>query len=196
MYASPHHYVPQCTTDRRPLLVWAVVVTGAGFLLALIFSAPFARSSGYQFMSLALYEAFTYICHQAPERSFFIFGHKLAVCARCTGVYTGFAMCAAAYPLLTSLKHAHAPDRRWLFIATAPLVIDFGLGLLGIWENTHLSRFLTGGLLGAVAVFYIMPGLVELSRLPWAGRGRSVSKPTPFSVTSETPTPIHEFNTK
>lgn len=167
MYAPPDQYIPQCTTDRRPLFMWAVVVTGAGLLLALIFGAPLARATGHQFLSFGIYEAFSYVCHQAPERSFSVFGYKLSVCARCTGVYAGFTLGAAAYPLLTSLRRAHAPERKWLFIAAAPLVLDFGLGFLGIWENTHLSRFLTGGLIGAAAVFYIMPGLVELSLRPW-----------------------------
>jgi hypothetical protein len=43
------------------------------------------------------------------------------------------------------------------------LALDFTLGFLGLWDNTHFSRFSTGALLGAVAVFYVMPGLVELS---------------------------------
>ena len=29
------------------------------------------------------------ICHQMPERSFFIDGHQLPLCARCTGMYLG-----------------------------------------------------------------------------------------------------------
>jgi len=36
-----------------------------------------------------------------------------------------------------------------------------------LWENTHLSRSITGALLGAAAVFYVMPGLVDLSRVSW-----------------------------
>jgi hypothetical protein len=49
-------------------------------------------------------------------------------------------------------------------LATLPLVVDFALGYFSIWENTYLSRFVTGALLSSVAVFYIIPGLVELSQ--------------------------------
>ena len=32
------------------------------------------------------------ICHQRPERSFFLDGHQLPVCARCTGLYLSGAI--------------------------------------------------------------------------------------------------------
>jgi hypothetical protein len=34
-----------------------------------------------------------------------------------------------------------------------PLAIDWALGFFGFWSNTHVSRFTTGALLGAVSVF-------------------------------------------
>jgi len=61
------------------------------------------------------------------------------------------------------LKRTDTPSRLWLILATLPLTIDFALGYFSIWDNTHLSRFLTGALLSSVAAFYIMPGLIELS---------------------------------
>jgi hypothetical protein len=41
--------------------------------------------------------------------------------------------------------------------------VDFALGFFGVWQNTHLSRFLTALLLGAVTAFYVVPGVVDLS---------------------------------
>jgi hypothetical protein len=43
------------------------------------------------------------------------------------------------------------------------MAIDWSLTFFGIWENTHTSRLLTGLLLGSTAVFYVMPGIVDLS---------------------------------
>jgi uncharacterized membrane protein len=160
---GPNQYVPQCVTDRRPLIMWSLVVTGALFFVGLLVAAPLAQANGLQWFSFALYGAFSHVCHQTPERSFYIAGYPLAVCARCTGLYVGFAVAVAFYPVMTSLKRTHAPERKWLFIAAAPLALDFALGFLGIWENSHVSRLLTGVLLGAVSVFFIMPGLVQLS---------------------------------
>ncbi|MCM3903064.1 MAG: DUF2085 domain-containing protein [Pyrinomonadaceae bacterium] len=160
---SPGQYVPQCVPDRRPLIMWSLVVVGALLFVGLLVLAPLAQANGLQWFSFAVYEAFSHVCHQAPERSLYIAGYPLAVCARCTGLYVGFAAGVAFYPVMTSLKRTHAPERKWLFIAAAPLGIDFGLGFLGIWENSHISRLLTGALLGFVSVFFIMPGLVQLS---------------------------------
>lgn len=158
-----NQYVPQCGNNRRPVMMWALVVLGGLFFVALLFAAPVAKASGWQGASFAIYEAFSHVCHQDPERSFHLAAFPLAVCARCTGLYVGFAAAVAFYPAMTSLKRTHTPERKWLFIAAAPLAIDFGLGLLGIWENSHSSRFLTGALLAAVSVFFIMPGLIQLS---------------------------------
>ena len=160
---SAMSYHPQCTSDRRPLLMWTMLLTGSLLLLAFIFGAPLARADQHFLISGTLYQAFSYVCHQQPERSLFIAGQPLAVCARCTGLYAGFALTALLYPLFRSLRRTGPPERKWLLIATAPLAIDFGLGMLGIWDNTHSSRFITGALFGSVVVFYVMPALVELS---------------------------------
>ena len=130
-------------------------------LVGLIVSAPLLQSSHPAFAA-SIYKTFSFVCHQIPERSFHLAGHQFGVCSRCTGLYVGFAVAALVYPLARSLQRTDTPSRLWLMLATLPLLIDFGLGYFSIWENTHLSRFLTGALLSSVAVFYIMPGLIDL----------------------------------
>jgi uncharacterized membrane protein len=163
MYASSNQYVPQCVTDRRPLVTWMLLVGGTLVFVGLLFAAPLAQVNEWRWLSLAVYRAFGHVCHQIPERSFYIVGYPLAVCARCTGLYVGFAGVLVSYPLLTSLRRTHTPERKWLFIAAAPLGIDFALDLVDIWRNTHTSRFLTGAFLGAISVLFILPGFVQLS---------------------------------
>lgn len=144
-------------------MVWTVVATSALLMTVLITGAPLAKANGLTALSFIIYQAFSYVCHQLPERSFFIAGYPLAVCARCTGVYLGFTVGVMSYPLIYSLRRTQVPERKWLFIAATPLAIDFGLGLMGIWENTHWSRFSTGALIGGAAVFFVMPALAKLS---------------------------------
>ena len=150
-------------TNRRAIVVWACVWAIALTIVGLIIGAPLAQAHGHPAFAAAIYKTFSFVCHQIPERSFHLAGHKFGVCSRCTGLYAGFAVAALVYPLARSLQRTDTPRIRWLILATLPLVIDFALGYFSIWENTHLSRFVTGALLSSVAVFYIMPGLIDLS---------------------------------
>jgi len=144
-------------------IVWAAVAGIGIAIVGLIIAAPVAKADGYHALASSIYNGFSYLCHQIPNRSFHLAGNKFGVCSRCTGLYSGFALAALVYPLTRSLTRTDTPRIFWLFLAALPLAIDFSLGYFSIWPNTHLSRFVTGALLGSVAVLYIMPGLIELS---------------------------------
>jgi uncharacterized membrane protein len=164
--ANGRHPVPGPTplaSASYATVTWVITATIALALVAMIVGAPLAQAYGHPAFAAPVYKTFSYICHQISERSFHVAGHQFAVCSRCTGLYSGFAVAALTYPLARSLTRTDAPRRRWLILAAVPLLIDFSLTYFGVWENTHLTRFSTGALLGAVAVFYVMPGLVELS---------------------------------
>ena len=150
-------------TALRAAIVWAVLAAFAVGILGLVIAAPLAQANRSYALAAAIYQAFSYVCHQIPERSFHLAGHKFGVCSRCTGLYSGFALAALVYPLTRSLTRTDSPRILWLLLAAVPLAADFSLGYFSIWQNTHLSRFVTGALLGSVAVFYILPGLIELS---------------------------------
>src|SRR5690349_17169909 len=156
-------YVPQVVPSKRPLVFWAISAAVVTSLVALILVAPLAAASGHNEIAGAIYYAFSPLCHQRPDRSFFVEGEKFGVCARCTGIYFGFAFTLLAYPLVRSLRTVTTPARKWLLLAALPLAIDFSLTFFGVWENTHTSRLLTGLLLGSVAVYYVMPGIADLS---------------------------------
>src|SRR5215213_287180 len=132
-------------------------------IFSLIIVAPVAAAGGHEDVAHGIYGAFGALCHQLPERSYFIAGHKFAVCSRCTGLYAGFAFTVLLYPLIRSLNTVALPRPGWLVFAAIPLLVDFSLTFFGVWQNTHSSRLLTGALLGSASVFYVMPGIVELS---------------------------------
>jgi len=156
-------YISQTIPTQRPLIFWAVSAAIVVSLVSLILVAPLAAASGHNEIAGAIYRGFSVLCHQRPDRSYFIDGHEFGVCSRCTGIYFGFALTLLAYPLLRSLRTTTTPARKWLLLAALPLVIDFSLTFFGLWENTHTSRLVTGLLLGSVAVFYVMPGIADLS---------------------------------
>ena len=177
-------YFRQSTSSNRPRTWWLILTFGVLLFVSLIIAAPLLAASGHTASATNIYHAFGFLCHQRPERSFFIDGHKLAVCSRCTGLYFGATLTLLAYPLLRSLRVAHAPHRRWLILAAIPLFIDFFVTFVGVWENTHTTRFLTGFLLGSVTVFYVMPGVVELSLKKWKREVSSQTEPAPSVANS------------
>src|SRR5690349_15498240 len=87
-----------------PWIAWTVTSAIAVALISLIVGAPLAQSSGHAAFAFSIYKAFSFVCHQIPERSFHLAGHQFAVCSRCTGLYSGFAVAALVYPLARSLK--------------------------------------------------------------------------------------------
>jgi uncharacterized membrane protein len=114
-------------------------------LVALIFAAPIAQASGHTALASAIYSAFSFVCHQIPERSLHLAGHKFGVCSRCTGLYSGLALAALAVSAGAILKTNRT--RRDCFGCSwrpMPLAVDFSLGYFNIWHNNHLSRFVTG----------------------------------------------------
>ncbi len=51
---GPNQYVPQCVTDRRPLLMWLFVAGGALLFSVLLIAAPLAQANGSQWFSFAV----------------------------------------------------------------------------------------------------------------------------------------------
>jgi uncharacterized membrane protein len=163
-------YVPQLAHDEesgrragRARAAWGVAVGLAALFVALIVGAPLLKAGGLAAAAEAVYGAFALVCHQLDGRAFHLFGFKLAVCARCFGLYAGALAGALAYPLARPLVRRDLPARGWLIAAAVPTSVDFALGFSGLWENTHASRFLTASLLGVVVAFYFVPGAVDLA---------------------------------
>lgn len=176
-------YIPQLSHDeesarrwRRARAGWAVAAGLAAAFVVLIVGAPLLKAGGFPAAAGAAYGAFVLLCHQMDERSFHLLGFKLAVCARCFGLYAGALVGALVYPFVRSLARRDLPARGWLVAAGVPTLVDFALGFFHVWENTHASRFLTASLLGAVVAFYFVPGAVDLaltSRSHLFGRKRN-----------------------
>ena len=174
MRATVNEYIPQCaaniavtSSQKRSFVAWCVTLGVALLAVGACVLAPVAVAHNYPLLSEVIYRTFSRLCHQIPERSFHVDDHPFAVCARCFGLYAGFAMGVVLYPLLRSLRRRDTPARAWLILAALPTTFDFALGFFGLWENTHFSRSTTGALLGAVAAFYVVPGLVDVSQTNW-----------------------------
>ena len=164
MIASPSSGETLATRDSRiSVVVWGFIASVALLIVIATLAAPVALARGHAGFSEIIYQAFSYLCHQIPERSFHLAGHLFAVCSRCTGLYAGFGFATLALPLMRSLKRTDTPHVIWLLLSGVPLAIDFGLTYFEIWQNNHFTRVTTGALFGAVAAMYVVPGLIELT---------------------------------
>lgn len=143
------------------MIVYAALITLSLAWIALILAAPWLMAERHPLASATLYQGFSAVCHQIPERSFYFRGYPMAVCSRCASIYAGFIVGLLFYPFARDLREDTFPPR-WILIAAAiPTVIDFAGGVLGLFTNTFLSRSLTGILFGVVVAFYVTPGLVS-----------------------------------
>jgi len=161
------NYIP--TTLRKSLRNQAIRVWLIGFAIvfawnSLILLAPIARADGFTNLSSTLYTFFGFICHQIPARSFYIDGEPFGVCSRCFGVYFGLVFGYLIYPFWRQIDEVEPIPRVWLFLSLVPIGVDWSLTFVGIWENTFLSRFVTGLILGVACATYIVPATVEITR--------------------------------
>jgi uncharacterized membrane protein len=166
MPSSIENYAPQTLVrnrERQAFFAWGAIFFVALFWVSLILAAPIFKTYGYDAFSNSIYTFFGYLCHQISVRSFHYGEYPFAVCARCFGFYSGFFLGLVAYPLVRRLSDTDSFPRIWLFLAMIPMGVDWSLGVFGIWENTHLSRLVTGAILGAACAFFIVPALVEIN---------------------------------
>jgi uncharacterized membrane protein len=150
---------------RQAIWVWGITTAIVFLWLSAIISAPIFEANGVKSISQPIYRFFSFICHQISSRSFHYHEEQLAVCTRCFGFYAGFLSGFLIYPFFRPLHNTDSFPRIWLFAAMIPMGIDFSLTFFGIWENTHLSRTITGAVLGIACGFFIIPALVEINYL-------------------------------
>lgn len=88
-------------------------------------------------------------CHCRPDRSFFVGGTQLPLCARCTGELAGILAGLATYGLVH-------PTPLLAALLLVPLVVDGGVQMLTAYESGNLRRLATGLLFGyGLAVLFL-----------------------------------------
>jgi len=143
---------------------WTGGLIVVGLWALAIVLAPVLKANGITSVSSPIYHFFSFICHQIPDRSFHIEGEPFGVCSRCFGVYFGLVFGFVIYPFWREMTEIEPLPRFWLFLSLFPAGIDWSLTIFGIWENTHLTRFVTGMILGVACATYIVPAIVEITR--------------------------------
>lgn len=141
---------------KKVWLTYAVGVALTGFLfLTALGPGVFNHNPSLWYFSWQRY-FFSGLCHQLPERSFYLNGVQMAVCTRCFGIYSGLFFGSIIFPLLVILrKKALKGGKILLLISFLIILIDFLGNLSGLWINTNISRFYTGIFLGISFPYYL-----------------------------------------
>ncbi len=86
------------------------------------------------------------VCHQRPERSFFVDGHQLPVCARCTGLYLSGALGILGWLVIklgrrwASLPIDPRLAKRVALVSVLPTAVSLATGVLGLWDGSNVTR--------------------------------------------------------
>ena len=115
-------------------------------------AVPHLLTRGYPAIAFPLQHAFSLVCHQQPERSFYLFGSPVAVCARCLGIYLG-----ATVGLL--LQTSRRIALRLLIVIAALNLFDGVAESVGLHGNLMTLRFVLGVALGAAGALLISSSL-------------------------------------
>src|SRR5271157_4199394 len=143
----------------RLVLRWSWWAIAPLVLICAAVAAPYFVTHGSVAISLALERGFANVCHQRPERSFWIFGGSVAVCSRCLGIYLG-----AALGLLFRTSRTVALQ---LLIAAAALnLLDAASELAGLHGNWLGVRFVSGIVLGASGALLVSSSTPSASNHP------------------------------
>jgi len=151
---------------------------------ALPISAPVLMTTGHTLAAHLIYMCYQPLCHQLPERSFFLFGpqftytlaelehmigpsvplryigspalgYKTAVCQRDLATFLATLLAGLAFALLR--RRLRPLSIRAFALLCVPMVLD-GLGqLLMLWESTWWSRTSSGMLFGVACVWLAYP---------------------------------------
>jgi uncharacterized membrane protein len=158
---SAHTRALVLRVDRGVLAVarhWVLAVNIIGGIYAgLPVLGPWLLSKGLTIPASIIYYFYHLTCHQLPQRSFNVFGHKMCYCQRCCAIYTGIFCFGLLYPLFSRRL---LPLRwRWMFLLWLPMAIDGFTQLFGLRESNWQLRVITGTLFALSCVWVAFPHL-------------------------------------
>ncbi len=100
-----------------------------------------------------LKKIYSEFCHQIDYKTINIFGYKLLVCARCTGIYLG-GFISSVYFIF---RKTNIKLNKKLFYGVALLMLgDVLFTTFGVYDYSKVIAFSTGLLFGCIVFVYIL----------------------------------------
>jgi uncharacterized membrane protein len=131
----------------------AAVLWSAALPAATLVSSLAAPAVPLYLLSLTVYAVGAYVCHQRPERSFFLWTRQMPVCARCAGIYIGAAIAVLGAGAIPARLR---PTREMVAVAALPIA----LSLVYEWTTgvtpSNAIRAITGVGFGAAVAWLVV----------------------------------------
>lgn len=120
------------------------------------------------------------ICHQLPERSFFVHDHQMPLCSRCTGIYLGIFITILFYFFTRFIKNKKPSLPPNIAIGAISifficLVVFNAISPIFNIYTDNILRFITGILFGISLPLFLLPA-INYSPKSSHDRQRVVSK--------------------
>jgi uncharacterized membrane protein len=160
-------YEREAQRTRRPLPAWVrpmmrvlprllaitTIANGAIGLLAVI--TPFLRMAFGSAITTPVYGAYSSICPQRDDHTWFINGVPMAMEQRMVSMYLAFGAAGLLYVTWSRMRR---PLPTWIAaLMIAPVVIDVAISTAGILPSTGFSRLWTGALSAVAIVWWAYP---------------------------------------
>jgi uncharacterized membrane protein len=142
------------------LLAITTIANGGIGLLSVI--APFLRMALGNAATAPLYSAYSLICPQRDDHTWFINGVPMAMEQRMVSMYLAFGLAGLGYVLWSRMRR---PLPTWIAaLLIAPVIIDVAISTAGILPSTATSRLWTGALSAVAIVWWAYPRFADMLR--------------------------------
>ena len=137
---------------------WLFFVNSFLFVyVAQLFLAPALAAAGHRGMARPIYGYDGLFCHQRPDRSFYVFGQKMACCQRCAAIYGSMFLLGLLFVALRD--RIKVPSWRAVGLLATPVAIDGGAQLVGLHESNVALRLITGTVFATGVCWLLFPYL-------------------------------------
>lgn len=92
--------------------------------------------------------AIAFMCHRRPDRSFFINGKQMPLCARCTGILVGYFVGIFVACVMRCRGYGY------FTLLLLPMIVDGTVQQFTAYESNNILRLITG-ILGGVGIIHL-----------------------------------------
>jgi uncharacterized membrane protein len=137
---------------------WLLAVNALFSLqFASVLLAPVFVATGAAAVAGPIYRFNGLFCHQRDDRTFALLREEMACCQRCAAIYAALTLAGIAFAF--ARPRLPRPSLIAVALLAAPILIDGGGQLAGLWSSTPITRVATGATLGVAICWVLLPYL-------------------------------------